>query len=171
MASEMPQSPRAAMAALRQRVWDLPDSQNPKALQAEQESRGALERSSIQDAAEALKRAVTLDPKFVRAWILLGEMQMAMMERTEGIEAFREAVAADTQQPLSYKLLGMALASLDRRPEAIQVWQDLAKVVPEDRDVASNLALLMVAEKRYGDAVPYLETALQGNPKSGSVLR
>src|SRR5262249_37588127 len=50
MASDRPQTPQQAMAALRQRIWNLPDSQNPEALQAEQRSREALDRRSIEDA-------------------------------------------------------------------------------------------------------------------------
>ena len=69
-------------------------------------------------------------------------------------DAFRKAVEADPQQQVSYKILAFALTSMDRNSDAIQVWQELAKVAPEDPDICSPLGALFLAEKRYGEALP-----------------
>jgi tetratricopeptide (TPR) repeat protein len=72
---------------------------------------------------------------------------------------------------VSYKLLAFALTSLSRRSEAIQVWQDFAKVAPDDHDIPTNVGVLLVAEKRYREAVPYLEAAVKLYPqRTGPLL-
>ncbi|HEY6307051.1 MAG TPA: DUF3857 domain-containing protein [Candidatus Angelobacter sp.] len=158
-------SPLQAMMTVQQQVWELPASKNAPALQAEQDARAAIQQNSFPAALEALQRAVALDPTFARDWILLAQMRMALGEKDTAIDAFRKAVDCDRQQPLPYKMLAFALTSLGRRSEAIQVWQDLAKVEPENQDIPTNLGALLMAEKRYGDAVPYFESAVNSNPK------
>ena len=79
--------------------------------------------------------------------------------------ALRQAVESDPQQPLSYKVLAFALTSLNRRSEAIQVWQELAKVEPADHDIPTNMGNLLSAEKRYPEALPYLESAVRLYPQ------
>lgn len=153
-----------AAYAFQRRVSELPDSKDAKAAEAEQDARTAAQSRSYQGAIDALNRAVRLDPKFTRAWVLLGQMYMGGMQAEPGLHAFRSAVDCDPKQPLPYKFLAFALTSIARRTEAIQVWQNLAKVAPDDQDIASNMGSLLVAEKRYSDAIPYLESAAKLYP-------
>jgi tetratricopeptide (TPR) repeat protein len=164
-ASGRPDSPQETIVTLQQRVWDLPASKDPGARQAEDDARAAIERRSLPDAISAFQRAVSKDSSYVRGWIFLGQMQMAMTDKEAAINAFRKAVDADPQEPLSYKILALALVSLGRRGEAIQVWQDLAKTVPDDREIPTNLGALLMAEKRYRDAIPFFEAAVKLYPK------
>ena len=159
------ETPEQAMAKFQRQIWDLPDSSDPEALQSERDAREALRRGALPDAAESLEEAVDQDPKFTRAWIFLGQVYMGTRQQEEGIEALRKAVASDPRQPIAYKVLAFALASADRADEAIQVWHDLAKVAPDDRDISGNLGSLLAANKRYREAVPYLETAVKLYPR------
>lgn len=168
--SAQPESPQQVITAFQQRVWELPDSKEPATLQAEQEARAAIQRGSFHEAVDAYKRAVSQDPKYVRGWIFLGQMHMALMEKDEAIDALRKGVDSDPQEPLSYKVLAFALTSMGRRKEAIEVWRDLAKVAPEDHDIPTNLSGLLMAEKRYDEAVPYFESAVKFYPKRTAPL-
>lgn len=163
-------SPQDAARAFQRRVWELPDSKDPKALEAEQDARTALQSGSFEGSIDSLKKAVRIDPKFTRGWILLGQMYMSWQQPEAGLRAFRSAVDCDPKQPLPYKFLAFALTGQGRRSEAIQVWQDLAKVAPDDHDVPTNLGSLLLAEKRYSEAIPYLESALKIYPDRPQIL-
>jgi len=165
LSSGQPQTAEAAVLGMRNQVWALPASSDPKALQSEEEAKAAIQQGSPQGAIDGFKRAVSQDPKFTRDWIWLGEMYLGLMQKDAGVAALRKAVESDPQQPLSYKVLAFALTSLNRRSEAIQVWQDLAKVEPDDHDIPTNMGNLLSAEKRYPEALPYLESAVKLYPQ------
>lgn len=152
------------------RVWEMPGSSDPKAIQLEQDARNAADRGSIQTALGALNQAVTQDPKFTRGWLLLGTLSMVANKPDSGIDAYRRAIAIDPTQPLPHKLLAVALVGMARRAEAIKAWQDLGTVAPQDRDVAANLGLLLLAEKRFAEATPHLESLVQLYPQDASWL-
>lgn len=170
LSSEKPQSAMQAAVKIEDQIWRLPDSSDPKALQAEDEARAAIQQGSLQGAIDGFKRAVAQDPKFTRDWLFLGQLYMASMQKDAAVDAFRKGLDSDPRQPLPYKVLAFALTSLGRRNESIRVWQDLAKVAPEDHDIPTNMGSLLIAEKRYREAVPYLETAVKLYPQSSRFL-
>jgi Tfp pilus assembly protein PilF len=170
LSSGAPETAEQAVLQMRQRVWELAESSDPQALQAEREARSAVQQGSIQGGIDGLKKAVTQDPKFTRAWILLGELYLGSMQKDTAVDAFRKAVDSDPQQAVSYKMLAFALSSLGRSDDAIRVWENLAKVEPEDHDAAMNLGLLLGGEKRYREAVPYLESAVKFYPQRAAPL-
>jgi tetratricopeptide (TPR) repeat protein len=168
--SGKPESAEQAVLKMQSRIRGLPDSSDPKALEAENEARAAIQQGSLESAIDGFKRAVTEDPKFTRDWIFLGQLYMASKQKDAGVDAFRKAVDSDPQQPAPYKVLAFALTSLGRRDEAIRIWQALAKVAPDDHDIPTNMGSLLIAEKRYREAVPYLETAVKLYPQRSSGL-
>jgi tetratricopeptide (TPR) repeat protein/transglutaminase-like putative cysteine protease len=170
LSSGKQETAKQAGVKMQNQIWGLPDSSDPKALEAENEARAAIQRGSLQGAIDGFKRAVTLDSKFTRDWIFLGQFYMASKQKDAGVDAFRKAVDSDPQQPVPYKVLAFALMSLDRYDEAIRVWQDLAKIAPEDHDVSTNMGSLLVARKRYHEAVPFLETAVKLYPQKSELL-
>jgi tetratricopeptide (TPR) repeat protein len=62
--------------------------------------------------------------------------------------------------------LAFALLSLRRPDDAIKVWQDLLKFVPDDRDAIANLGRLLYQQKRYSEAEPVIESEVKSNPAS-----
>src|SRR5207244_2388685 len=128
LSSGLAESAEAGVLGVTNRVRALPDSSDPMARQFEEEAKAAVQQGSPQGAIEGFKRAVSQDPKFTRDWIWLGETYLGLRQKDAGVAALRQAVESDPQQPLSYKVLAFALTSLNRRSEAIQVWQELVKV-------------------------------------------
>ena len=165
LSSGLAESAEAGVLGVTNRVRALPDSSDPMARQFEEEAKAAVQQGSPQGAIEGFKRAVSQDPKFTRDWIWLGETYLGLRQKDAGVAALRQAVESDPQQPLSYKVLAFALTSLNRRSEAIQVWQELAKVEPADHDIPTNMGNLLSAEKRYPEALPYLESAVRLYPQ------
>jgi tetratricopeptide (TPR) repeat protein len=161
----------AAVNKFRQAVQNLPDSANPEALRLEQEARDDISRNDKQSATSALYRAVAADPKFVRAWIFLGEILMASQQNDAANEAFRKAVEVDSKQPLTYKVYAYSLMSGAKLEEAVDVWREFVKLAPEDIDGPYNLGVVLARLKRYDEAANAFQLASNLKPDSTSLQR
>lgn len=147
-------------------IRDLPDSSNPEALRLEAEGREALGRKDSQTATSSLYRSVAVDPKFVRAWLTLGELLMALHQTESGMDAFQKAIAADPMQAPTHRMYAFSLAVAGKSAEAVPVWQDYIKLVPDDADGYGGLGMALLELKHYDDAAQALESALRIYPNS-----
>jgi TonB family protein len=153
-----------AAELLREGIRQLPASSNSEALQAEGDGFNAVQSQDFTSAIANLKRATSLDPKFSRAWIMLGVTYAAQGDARSAITSLKNAVDADPTQTLPYKILAFFYLSLGRQDDAIATWQKLRSVAPEDRDLWANLGRLYISQKRYAEATVLLESAAKANP-------
>ena len=156
-------------ATYQDEMWVLPYSENPEAARLYDEAKQEYEKKNPQGEIEALKRAVALDPKFIRAWLWLGEIYKFTRQRDLALEAYRKAIDIDPDQPVSYKALGFTLMAAGKLEDAIPVWQQLIKIAPEDSDGPMGLGTVLLLMKRYREAVSSLESAANLNPEQGSI--
>jgi tetratricopeptide (TPR) repeat protein len=156
------------VADLQNSVWttvnalrSLPDSKNEEATRLESEARESLDKKDLQSAVSSLYRAVTSDPRFTRAWVVLGEVLFAQKQKDAGIEAFHKAIADDPTEPAIPKDLGHRLMSSFQFEDAVPVWQDFVKAHPDDVDGPANLGGCLVQLKRYPEAAAAFEAAVK----------
>lgn len=150
---------------VRQAMMQLPGGSNSDALQAEQDARRSFQAKDYQSAAVALKRAVSLDPTFSRAWIELGTTYYGgMRDGNAAFGAFQKAVEADPKQVVPYKILAFMYVGVGKKDEAILTWQKLQKVAPDDRDLSANLGVLYMMQKRYSEATALFESEAKAHP-------
>lgn len=147
----------ATMNSLRR----LPDSASPEAVRLENEAREAIERHDAQSAVSSLYRAVAIDPKFTRAWLILGGLLLMQKQRDAGIDAFHKAMVAAPEEPAVPKSLGFTLMALSEFENAVPVWQDFMKGHPDDVDGPTNLGRCLFGLKRYSEAATAYESALK----------
>jgi len=152
------------MTAMIAAIRNLPASDDDQAAQFENEARQAMARGEMQSAIALLRRAVAKDPKFTRAWIMLGGFEMAMRHTDGALDAFHKAVDADPKQTLSYKMLGYAQMEARRDKDADKTWRDLIKLNSDDIDAHSNLGLILMRQKRYAEAASEIEAAVKIKP-------
>jgi tetratricopeptide (TPR) repeat protein/transglutaminase-like putative cysteine protease len=152
-----PVSLSPSMRALR----ELPASTSPEAYRLEAEARDEMAKRDLHGAVSSLYRAVAVDPKFTRAWVMLGELLLGQKQVDAGIDAFHKAMAADPEQPAIPKALGWTLMARANYDEAIPVWQDYMKAHPDDDDGPANLGRCFTELKRYPDAVKAYDASLK----------
>ena len=143
---------------------NLPDSSSQDAVRLEADARVKMTNRDIQGAVSSLYRAVSTDPKFTRAWVLLGVLLFVQKQADAGTEAFRKAMATDPTQPAIPKALGLGLMGDAKFEEAVPVWQDYIRAHPEDVDGPANLASCLLKMKRYSEAAGAYESALKIKP-------
>jgi tetratricopeptide (TPR) repeat protein/transglutaminase-like putative cysteine protease len=158
-----------AIEKTRQAVWALPSSSDPVAAQYENDARDALMRNDIASATTSLRSAANKDPKFARAWLVLGSLLEAQFQRDAALEAYRNAVSANPKRGICHKLLGFALMGSGKYEEAVSTFQGLIKVDPEDNDAQANLGNALKALRRYSEAATALEVAVKRSPDKVSL--
>jgi len=163
-AAVTPAQGMARVVELLEGIRQLPETSNSEALQAERDGFKAMQSKDHTSAIANLKRATSVDPKFSRAWIMLGLTYAAQGDASSAISSLKNAVDGDPTQVLPYKILAFFYMSLRRQDDAIATWKKLLSVAPEDRDLLSNLGGLYTSQKRYAEAASLLESAAKANP-------
>lgn len=141
-------------------IWNLPYSDKANAARAYDDARAAYQRNDVNAEITSLERATEIDPKFIRAWLWLGEIYKWQRKNDIAIAAYRKAIDIDPEQPVSYKALGFTLVQLGRVEESIPEWEQLIRLNPQDPNGHLNLGNTYLQLKRYEDAIPPLETAV-----------
>jgi len=153
-----------AASSLQNSIRNLPDSSDHEALRLEEEARDAASRKDMQSAISSLYRAVAADPKFTRAWVMLGGLLMSSNQMDAGRDAFSKAVAADPKQAVTQKAFGYSLMFAMKLEDAVAVWKDFIKIAPDDVDGPANLGSALLMLKRYDEAALALESAVKLKP-------
>jgi len=149
-------------------IVELPASGSSDANQSEVDGRSAFGQGDRAAAMNAFKRAVEVDPKFTRAWLLLGTMYMALGQSDSALDAFRKAIDSDPKQVVARRTYALALAHLRRLDAAMDAWRDAVKIAPGDPRSNAELGSMLVQQMRYGEALPYLETAAKNDNSPGA---
>ncbi len=149
-------------------IQELPESSSADANRLEAQARAADAKHDTQGAVSSLYRAVSADPKFTRAWVMLGRLLLSQKQIDAGIDAFHKAMAADPEQRAIPKVLAMSLMAVAKYEEAILVWQDYSRAHPDDSVGPDNLGNCLVALKRYSEAVTAYEAAIKIGGSPGS---
>jgi lipopolysaccharide biosynthesis regulator YciM len=107
-----------------------------------------------QEARKAVKRALRQDPKSVRGWIVLGELEAELGRAKAALAAWLRVPEIDRRAgPQVYPLLEATYASLGRTREFETCLRGLLAARPDDRGVRLALARSLAAR---GDAEPAL---------------
>ena len=149
------------MNTLFQEIWALPSSSDSVAAQYENDARNALTQNDLEGGIDELHRAVDKDPKFVRAWLLLGTVLAGKRDLSGSTEAYRNAVSADPNQAVCYKLLGLSLITSRKYEDAVPVLEKVTKLSPKDSDAFANLGMALNNLKRYDQAATALSSAVE----------
>jgi tetratricopeptide (TPR) repeat protein len=144
-------------------IVELPPSSSSDANQSEADARNAVGQGDRSTAVTAFKRAVELDPKFTRAWLLLGIVYMTSGQTDSALDVFRKAIDSDPKQVVARRTYAIALEHLRRTDEAMDAWRDVLKIAPDEPRANSELGSMLVLQKRYSEALPYLETAAKSD--------
>jgi tetratricopeptide (TPR) repeat protein len=158
----------ATVAQFQRKVQELPESNSPDANRLEAEARDEMTKRDLQGAVSSLYRAVAVDPKFTRAWVLLGVL-LAQKQVDAGTDAFHKAMAADPAEPAIPKALGFSLMGNSKIAEAVPVWQDYMKAHPDDADGPGNLGNCLLKLQRYSEAAAAYEVAVKIKEDSPSL--
>ena len=104
------------------------------------------------------------------AMISQGQAAKALQEIEQRQNANDRIIAPATDVQLLF-LKGRALAALDRRPQALEVYRSMTSSYPELAEPWNNMAALYLQSGLTDPAYEALKTALSINPRYGVALR
>jgi len=139
----------------------LPNSSNEEAARLESDGRDQIAKHDLSGAVSSLYRAVAADPKFTRAWVILGGVLLMQKQKDAGTEAFRKAIAIDPAQTAIPKAFGFSLMADSQFEDAVPVWHDFTKAHPDDVDGPANLGDCLMRLKRYSEAAAAYDLAVK----------
>jgi tetratricopeptide (TPR) repeat protein len=117
----------------------------------------ALESSDPGAAADAYRRAVTLDPTLADAHVNLGRLRHEAGDAGEAEKHYRQALAVRPDDATAAFNLGVALEDLRRDSEAIEVYEKAVELDPTHADAFFNLAGACERAGRAAAAIRYLK--------------
>jgi tetratricopeptide (TPR) repeat protein len=142
----------------------MPNSKSTDANRLENDAHRAVRLGDRAAAIRAYKQALEADPKFARAWIGLAFEYVATRQMDSVLDALQKSVASDPNQTLPRRMYAFWLTQLHQPGAAIDVLRQLLKIDPSDPEANSRLGSLLVQQKDYSEAAPYLETAAKSDP-------
>lgn len=165
---------------------------DPKAALAEGDR--LLDNNQTEQAIEAYKQAVTLDPDFAEAHFKMGiayaliesEMQQAgnTVETTSNtgkggtvktnsqkaferaVEAYKKVIAANPKDDLAQFNLGRAYNKLNKDEEAEAAFKQAVKLKPDDTEYQTEYGSILIKLAQYREALAPLKKALELDPEN-----
>ena len=149
-----------------------PSSKSLPALSAYNQGVDLTHRWDYLDARKHFQAATTADPEFALAHARLAQADSVLGYDSEAEAASRKALELSQNLPFPEKFRIEAIHSWTMRdyPKAIEKFESLAKVSPDDADVRSALGELYLNSGAYDKARDLYSKVLDGNAKSAEAL-
>ena len=109
----------------------------------------------------ALKRTLELDPKHVKGHLNLGRVYLDQDKPRDARTHIVAALKLDSTSSDGYRLLGRVHAALKQNEEAIASYRLALARNPDDTWSMNNLALILIQQQRYTEALPPLARAVK----------
>lgn len=136
-----------------------PDKSESRFVKAERFFHAALrfekQHATIPKALQAYKKAISLNPTAVGAYINLGTLYFTLGLLDDAEKCYRQALAMDPEFPLIHFNLGNAYDGLHDTERAILHYKEASRLNPTYPDPLFNLALLYEKLEMHGKARTY----------------
>jgi Flp pilus assembly protein TadD len=112
-------------------------------------------------AEESFEKALALAPKHVKSLLNLGRVLLDTNRPDEALARIEEAIEVDPGSHVAYRLKGRALDQLGDQDEAIDAYRKAVSIDDKDAWSMNNMALIMIGQERFEDALLPLARATQ----------
>jgi tetratricopeptide (TPR) repeat protein len=115
----------------------------------------------LDEADQALRHAIQLDPKHRESWFNLGRLQLERQQWSDALASFDKCVALspdDVEALVSLAMAAIETGATDRARQALSKARELA---PEDPQALVQLGVLAAREQRFDAAREFFESALK----------
>lgn len=158
--------PAAAAVSLGKAVELLPSQSRPRFLLGV-----ALERTGdLSGAAEAFESASTLDPSDTEPSLHLANVFLQLKKPVDAEKKFRLVLDRDAQSPAALRGLALSL-ELQNKPQALDAYRNYLAVQPQDAAVRNRFVRLLLASKKYDEALAESEKLSGGQAPDLEALR
>jgi predicted O-linked N-acetylglucosamine transferase (SPINDLY family) len=129
------------------------------------QGRYLLATGAVEEAEQALRKAVHLDAGHRLAYFNLGAVLVKAGRREEAAAALREHVRISPDDAGGHHQLGNVLAELRRHAEAQSCFERVVRLQPGFAEAHNNLGNALQAQGRYQDSLEHYRRALELRPE------
>jgi tetratricopeptide (TPR) repeat protein len=122
-------------------------------------------KGDVDGAIAEYREVQRLEPDDLQASYGLGSAYLRRELADQAINEFKKSVAAAPNDPNAYQMLASAYAFLHRCDEALDAWKQVEKLSPGGTDAPGGIAMILVAQKRYAEAIAELQPVVESNPR------
>jgi tetratricopeptide (TPR) repeat protein len=112
-------------------------------------------------AESAFVKSLELDPRHVKSWINLSRVLLDTERPGDAFAAIDEALALDPKSNAAYRLRGRAYHQMKQPQWAIDMYRQAIKIDNLDAWAMNNLALILIEQGLFHDALPPLARAVE----------
>jgi len=123
------------------------------------------------EAKDAHKRALEIDPESYQAWTNLGATYRHSGEFEEAEKAYSKSLELSPDYPEAHASLGALYIFQQKNDEAIKSLERAVELDPKLAIAQSNLAYAYACVGRFGEAESYLANAIELGYPNGEVMR
>jgi tetratricopeptide (TPR) repeat protein len=134
------------------------------------EAAEALHKGDLTSAADALRRALAVDPHSLAALNNMGIVLAREGKPAEAIPLYQEALRLRPGDPATKRNLAVAYFKAQRYQSAWSLLQSMAVAYPSDFQILDLAGLSLFALDHYTEAARYLERANQADPSDLETL-
>lgn len=156
-------------AATRQNVEAKPPA-NEDAYRANNIGVALLEQYKHQEAADAFRRALQLEPGLTIARINLGIALFNVPDLPAAQRELQSAATAAPNAPQPHYVLGLLAKAQNKPAEAIAAFRKVLAIDPQDVGANVNIGQLLAQQRKYAEAVTVLRTAVNAEPYNATAL-
>jgi Flp pilus assembly protein TadD len=121
----------------------------------------AWKAGDLDKAETAFVQAIELDSSHVKSYINLSRVLLDAERSEEAMTRIDEALAVDPQSSDAYRLKGRAFYQMGDRINAEQAYRQAIEIDHQDAWSMNNLALVLIDEQRFDEALPPLARAVE----------
>ncbi len=149
-----------------------PSTKSVPALRDYSQANELIREGKNLDAVKMLQSAVTNDPQFALAWSRLAETDLTLGFDTEAAKNSRKAMDLGQSLPTAEKYLVEATHArvMKDSAKAIQAYENLAKIFPDNSDVEYTLGSLYADNGDFDKARTQFAKILKADPKNIKAL-
>jgi tetratricopeptide (TPR) repeat protein len=132
-----------------------------------EEAKVASDEERLEDAREACKDVLKMDPKNISAFLCLADTYLRQGDVEsfdEAIGYIKKAIQANPESDLAYIALALAFEEAKSLDKAIQLLQDATVKIPSSEDILYHLGRLNLRRGHTDAGVVCLKKALKINP-------
>src|SRR5215469_1747029 len=119
------------------------------------EAQDLLSQGSIDEAKQKIQEQLTLHPRSVEGYNLLGIALSAQKDTANALDAFQHALKIDPNSTKTHNNLGNLYVAQGKLDLAQTEFQKTLRIAPNDKDGNYNLGLLLLARNSPAEAIPH----------------
>jgi len=142
---------------------------NPEAADLIMKAVQSLQNRDFNAARDALAQVERLNPEQANLWSAYATLYGMENRVNDAMQALQKEIRFHPGNEVLYRGLASAQRFSGKTADAIDTWRKLIQMAPGDADAVGQLATLLIAEKRFGEAIEPLQTALKTEPDNTKI--